>query len=335
MSIYRHRNKWYCRGRINGKRYNVACKNVTTKAEAKAFELQVRQNLLLEKEEKQLEQTFIFSFLMNRYVDVCRANNRTFKKSEGQCKFLCWFFGENTNIKNIKPSDIERLKAHLLSSGRTKATVNRYLAALKRAYNILIADELIDYNPVKKVKFFKEDNYRNRYLTLEEWNRLKKVLPEHTLNIISVALLTGLRRSNVLNLKWEQIDFNRRIITTFSEDTKGKKTLITPVCDSLYQLLLSLNPKPCGYVFVNPKTGKPYKTIRKSLDTAMKKTDIKNFRFHDIRRTVGTWLLENGVDIRTIQSLLGHSNIRVTERYLALTPSQNAKAMKYLDLFIN
>lgn len=67
----------------------------------------------------------------------------------------------------------------------------------------------------------------------------------------------------------------------------------------------------------------------------MKKTNIKNFRFHDIRRTVGTWLLENGVDIRTIQSLLGHSNIRVTERYLALTPSQNAKAMKYLDLFIN
>ena len=95
-----------------------------------------------------------------------------------------------------------------------------------------------------------------------------------------------------------------------------------------------MNPKDEGYIFLNPKTGKPYTTIRKSFNTALKKANIKDFHFHDLRRTTGTWLLTNGVDIRTIQNILAHSDVSTTQRYLSLTPEQNQKAMTVLNSYM-
>ena len=128
----------------------------------------------------------------------------------------------------------------------------------------MIEDDFINYNPCNKVKFLNEDNRRFRYLTREEWERLKQELTDDTLNIVSVALLTGFRRANVLKLKWEQIDLNLRTIELLKTENKGKKSIKTPISDALYDLLLTLNPKASGYVFVNPKTNRPYSSITKS-----------------------------------------------------------------------
>ena len=97
---------------------------------------------------------------------------------------------------------------------------------------------------------------------------------------------------------------------------------------------MRLGPKKSGYVFVNPKTGKPYTDIKKSFNAALKRAGLSDFRFHDLRRTVGTWLLTSGVDIRTVQNILAHSDVRTTERYLALTNEQNIKAMGVLNSYI-
>lgn len=331
MSVYKNNGRWYCRGNIKGKRYNYACKNCNTKSEAKRFE----QELLYELENKKEEPDIItLKFMMDRYVQVCEANNKTPDKARTQRKLICTYFGTDRNVLEIKPSDIERFKAYMLSSGRSKATTNRYLAGIRRAYNILLADDLINYNPMRKVSLYSENNRRYRYLNKQEWERLKEVLPENLYYIVSVALLTGLRKSNVLKLKWEQIDFNLRLIEILKQDNKGNKRIYKPITDALYELLLALKPKSKGYIFPNPDTGKPYTSVRKSFNTALKKAGIEDFRFHDLRRTVGTWLLQNGVDIRVIQSLLDHSDVRVTERYLAITPEQNVRAMTYLDYFL-
>ena len=89
--------------------------------------------------------------------------------------------------------------------------------------------------------------------------------------------------------------------------------------------------KQKGYLFVNPKTNKHYSDIRKSFTTALKKAGIEDFKFHDLRRTVGTWLLNSGVDIRTLQSLLDHSDVKTTERYLAITSENNFNALKKIE----
>lgn len=85
--------------------------------------------------------------------------------------------------------------------------------------------------------------------------------------------------------------------------------------------------KECGYVFINPDTGKPYNTIRKSWISTLKRADIKNFRFHDLRHTVGTRLIEKGVDIKTVQELFAHSSIVTTQRYVHTNFTRKRNAM--------
>lgn len=336
MSIYKKNNKYYCRGSVHGERYNRLCDGAATAKEAKAIEDSIRYELRLKEAGiiKEKKHKYSFSFLMNKYIKTSEANNKSVKESKLYSKYLKLYFGENKDIESIKPSDIEEYKLYMISSGRKNATINRYLAALKRAYNIMINDELINYNPVCKVDMLVEDNKRNRYLSKKEWKLLYKELSPVNKKIVMVALLTGLRKQNVLKLRWEQIDLNLRTIELSKSENKGKKIFKIPIVDILYNLLQSLNPKESGYVFINPVTKKPYTDIKKGFSQACKRAGIKDFKFHDLRRTVGTWLLENGVDIRTIQNILAHSEISTTERYLCLSSEQNTRAMNVLSSLV-
>lgn len=332
MSIYKKNNKYYCRGCVNGIRYNKLCNGATNTKEAKAIEDDVRYKLRLKeagiiKEKKQ----YSFSFLMDMYVRTSEANNKSVKESKLYKKLLLSYFGKDTNVLNIKPSDIEEFKLYMISSGRSVATANRYLAALKRAYNIMIKDDLIDYNPVCKVKFFVEDNIRDRVLSKQEWIKLYEQLSDINRKIVLVALQTAFRLHNVLYLRWEQINMSSRIIRLTKNENKGKKIINVPITDILYETLMSLEPKQEGYVFVNPETEKPYTSIKNGFNAACRRAGIKNFHFHDLRRTAATWLLENGVDLRTIQEILAHTNISTTERYLSTTSEAKIKAMNVLS----
>ena len=332
MPIYKKNGKYYCRGVVNGCRYNRRCDGATTKKEAQVIEDSIRYELRLKeagiiKEKKQ----YSFSFLMDMYVRTSEANNKSVKESKLYKKLLLSYFGKDTNILNIKPSDIEEFKLYMISSGRSVATANRYLAALKRAYNIMIKDDLIDYNPVCKVKFFIEDNIRDRVLSKQEWISLYEQLSEINRKIVLVALQTAFRLHNVLYLRWEQINMSSRIIRLTKNENKGKKIINVPITDILYETLMLLEPKQEGYVFVNPETGKPYTSIKNGFNAACGRAGIKNFHFHDLRRTAATWLLENGVDLRTIQEILAHTNISTTERYLSTTSEAKIKAMNVLS----
>ncbi len=338
MVVYRHNNgKWYCQFMIKGERIHKLLDGAKNKEEAKEledaerFKIRQIQNGLLKEDKRSI---YNFEFLMKKYIYVSEANNKSVREAKIYAKYLSEYFGKVKDIEKIKPSDIEKFKLYMLKKKRSKATINRYLAALKRAYNILISDGLININPINKVKKLDEDNKRYRYLTKEEWLKLKQYLPPNTLNIVIFALQTGFRKRNVLECRWEQVDFNLRTIELLKQQNKGKKVIKIPISDVLYELLLSLKPKKSGYIFVNPDTGKPYTNIRKSFDTALKKAGIEDFHFHDLRRTVGTWLLTSGVDLRTIQNILAHSDISTTERYLSLTPEQNRKAINVLNSYI-
>lgn len=336
MAVYKAKNgKWYCQFMVKGKRVHKLLDGADGVEEAKQledaerFRVRLRQSGLLPEEEKK----YTLSFMMKKYKEASKLL-ATYKDSERQADYIIEYFGGNKDIKTIKPTDIEKFKIWLLDKGLKNSSVNRHLAGFKRAYNVLINDDLINYNPVCKVKMLTEDNRRNRCLTFEEWEKLKKELSPIALKIVSVALLTGLRKGNVLNLRWEQIDMNLRTIELLKTENKGKKHIKLPISDALYALLIGLNPKQSGYVFINPKTDKPYTSIKKAFGSALERAGIEDFHFHDLRRTVGTWMLTNGVDIRTVQSILAHSDIRTTERYLALTSERDKKAMSVLNSYI-
>lgn len=88
-----------------------------------------------------------------------------------------------------------------------------------------------------------------------------------------------------------------------------------------------------GYVFINPRSGMPYKNIRKSFKTALKKARIENFRFHDLRHTVGTRLVSGGSDLQTVKEFLAHSDLKTTQRYIHPVTQNMLKAAAILDSF--
>lgn len=335
MSIYKKNGKYYCRGRVNGERYNKSCTGASNVQEAKVIEDSIRYKIRL-KQEGLLkdEKSYSVEYMMNKYLLACKRNS-TYIIAKLFTKRIKEYFGESKNILDIKPTDVDKFRQSLLDAGKTMATANRHFTALKRAYNIMIKDGLINYNPTNSVKKFKEDGRRTRYLSKEEFKRLVKVMPDYLYAIVVTAIQTGFRKQNVLRLRWEQINFDSRTIELLQSENKGKKHIQKPITDTLYNLLQKLNPKPSGYVFVNPRTGKPYTDIRKAFNTALKRANITGLVFHDLRRTFGTWLIKNGVDIRTVQHLLDHEDISTTQRYLALSSEYNIEAMSKLNDYMS
>ena len=136
-------------------------------------------------------------------------------------------------------------------------------------------------NPTDKVKFFKENNHRLRYLTKEEIKALYNAAAEHLKPIIVIALNTGVRKGEILNLKWEDIDFRQKII--YILNTKNGEKREIPMNDPLFDTLLKIKKHPDSpYVFCN-KDGKPYGSIKTAFRHALKRAKIRNFRFHDFK----------------------------------------------------
>jgi len=198
-------------------------------------------------------------------------------------------------------------------------------------------NKAIDWNylsesPLARIKRFPEkDNMRERVLSEEEEARLLEESSEHLRPIILTALHTGMRLGEILNLKWNQIDFRAKRIRV--ENTKSGKIRSINVNALLFEELLRLKRRnhQNPHVFFNARSGSPLTTIKTAFKAACRRGRIKGFRFHDLRHTFGTRLLERGVDIRTVRDLMGHYSITVTERYTHTNDNRKRKAVELLS----
>ena len=226
----------------------------------------------------------------------------------------------------------KRINPRTKKKGLKPSTVNRYIATLRKIYSLSKQENYIKENPLENLKDLEENNMRQRYLTADEEARLLQHLPKHTISIVTLELRTGLRLSKILNLKWSEVDFDNNKLK-ITKIKKGK-TIPEIVClsNEAKALLLSL-PIESEYVFTNPKTTKAYTRIDKGFKNACKKAGIVDFRFHDLRHSVATRMLEGGADIRTVQAQLGHSSVRTTERYTHSTEEAQRRAMDILDSY--
>ena len=235
-------------------------------------------------------------------------------------------------MRVVSPLMIERFRKSKLKDGRTKSTCNRYLQLLKRMFNVAIEEGYAEENPVVKVKLFSEkDNQIERILTEAEETKLMETCSETLKPILIVALNTGMRRAEILNLKWNQIDLKARKIKV--EKTKSGKVRFIPMNDALFielKRLKSWNGQS-SFVFFNPETEKPFLDMKAGFKGACKRAGISNLRFHDLRHTFASRLVERGVDIETLKELLGHHSITITQRYIHSSDERKRAAVELLN----
>lgn len=288
------------------------------------------------KEEKWFEiekkQQIYFGDFSKEFLEQHSTNKRSFRRDEGIVKILNGYFGDKL-LYEITPLMIENYRKIRLDKGRTKATVNREVACLKCIFNKAILWDKVKENPVAKVKLFKEDNTIVRYLTEDEMKRLLKTCKlstaTHLYPIVVVALNTGMRKGEILNLRWRDIDLTNRFIHI--ETSKSGKRRDIPMNDLLTETLKYGIKKPgFEYVFCDDNR-EPFTRLDRSFKTALKRAGITNFRFHDTRHTFAAYLAMEGISIYTISKLLGHSSVKVTERYAHLSPEHTRGAVELLD----
>ncbi len=201
---------------------------------------------------------------------------------------------------------------------------------LKKVYRMAVDNNYLLKNPWQNIKKFPVKNYSVRYLKPDEEERLFKVLPEYLKGIVIVALNTGLRKSNILELRWEQINFDFNFIEVL--ENKGNKHLLIPLNEKLIQFFSNKpDVERKGYIFINPETGLPYKDIKKAWSTALEKANIENFRFHDLRQTFATRLIEKNIDIVVAKELMGHADISTTMIYVHSDADRKKNAINVID----
>ena len=331
MTISKRKDKYYCRFQINGERHHYLCKGATTIKEAEQMEmafkykLMQQQNGVLPKEETKKT----FNSLFDYYLEYAQNKKKSYSQDKCRVEVMRKYFKPYKYISDIKPTHIEAFKTHLLVKGLSKTTVNRYIEILSKMFNMAIDAEWLDRNPIKRGVKFAEKNYTVRYLTEEEEERLFKALPTFLLRIVFADLMTGFRKGNILNLTWEQINLEFRYIELL--DNKGNKHIRKPINSKLFAFLMETPVEERhGYVFINPLTGDRCRDIRRPWKKALKEAGISNFRFHDLRHTVATRMVKQGIPLPVVKEVLDHSDIKTTMRYNHVADKQLVEAMEAL-----
>ncbi len=315
---------WYFEFMYKGKRYYERIGAVSkTLAKEIANEVKAR---IIRGEYVPHKRDILFKEAVQNYLIWYESNSnareKSKKKHRSRIRKLLDFFG-NYRLSEIDMTLIEKYKLERLKKVK-KETVNKELTVLSSIFRR--AKEMGIYEKdIPKIKKFKVEEKENiRFLSFEEAKKLIDACPKWFKPVIVFALNTGLRAGEIFSLKWENVDFENRVIYVPSSYSKTKKTYKVFMNDVVYRLLKDLEKekKEHGFVFTN-SFGLPYKyedgTYLKVFKSACKKAGIKNLRFHDLRHTFASWVAIKSKDIYVVQRLLNHSDLRMTKRYAHLT----------------
>jgi len=276
-----------------------------------------------------------FKELADEYIKWAERQ-RGFKKKIYVIGQLVAEFGHYP-LRRFDTMMIEQFQTDGLQKGHKPATVNRHIATLKHMFTKatdwnMVEDETL--KRVRKVKLLEENNRRLRYLNKDECQALINACKVHLKPIVITALNTGMRKEEILNLKWDNVDLKNGFILL--DITKNGERREIPINATLHGILSGIVRRiDIPYVFYDKESGKRYGNIRRSFLTACKKANIRDFHFHDLRHCFASHLVMAGIDLTTVKELLGHKTLTMTLRYSHLAPSHKVKAVDILDNTLN
>jgi len=320
-TIRKRDNIWYVDFMYRGRRYRRAVGPNKTEAQILLgkVEPQIRENKFFDIDETA---DVRFPEIAEDFREYSKATKRSARRDQLSLKHLTEFFGD-MRIIDIAPNLIEKYKIQR-SQKVTPSTVNRELACLKTAFNKAIEAGKCRSNPVKKVKLFRENPPKLRTLIDNCDPQIKP--------IVILALHTGMRKGEIFPLKWEDIDWNNKVI--WLGKTKSGKTAYIPMDNTVIEELKTIaSHKKNPYIFA--KGNGHYKESRKRFAKALQGSGIKDCSFHTLRHTFASHLVMAGVDLATVRELMRHRTYQMTLRYSHLAPAHKRKAMQVFDEWLS
>ncbi|MEN9481631.1 MAG: hypothetical protein RLZZ298_3026 [Pseudomonadota bacterium] len=224
--------------------------------------------------------------------------------------------------------------------GKSNSTINREISILSASINYAIRRWGWNIQNPAAGLHLKTPEGRLRWLTRQEANTLLDAAEQsdapHLYDFILIALNTGMRKTEILQLETHRIDQKEKRIHLEGTHTKNGKRRIIPLNETANAAISSRirwnheNGITGPRLFLQ-RNGKPVVQISTAFTNAVRKTTIQDFRLHDLRHTFASWLISEGVTLAELRDLLGHSSIKQTERYAHLAPGRLHKAVAILD----
>jgi site-specific recombinase XerD len=340
MGLYRRGPTWWISFSYSGKQVRHSTETDDKKLAEKIYHKVMTEVAEGKWFDRPVGERKTFGEMMEKYmVEHSRIKKRSASRDEVSLLHLLPFFGPYY-LKDVSPSLISSYKAARLAKGASSASLNRELALMKHAFTLTITEwQWVNENPVKKVSMEKEPPARDRWLTDEEEEALLGASPEWLREIVVFALDTGCRRAEALSLVWQNVNLETGVATVFGKKTSEWRSV--PLIRRVREMLSTkhanqkVRPLKEALVFLNP-TGQAVNIheLRSAFEKALDNAGINNFRFHDLRHTFATRLAQNGVDLFTIQKLLGHTTFATTQRYAHHYTESLRRGINVLDAYV-
>jgi integrase len=264
----------------------------------------------------------VYDFIHNSYLPFVKSYKRSWKCDKGLLRKHIEPIWGKKYLDQIPKADVIALMAKHRTT-HAPGSCNRLLILLRYLFSCSLKWEVpaIKNNPTAGIPLMKEDNQKERYLSTDEAQRLYTQLQQSDNQmlqfIVPMLILTGARKREVLDARWEDFDFEHRHWRIHT--TKLGKPRFVPMSDGVVNLLGSIPRFDCEWVFPNPKTLKPYVSIFCSWNTTRSKANLQDVRIHDLRHSYASFLVNAGRSLYEVQRLLGHTQIKTTQRYAHLS----------------
>jgi len=287
------------------------------------LQIAMGEDPLQKKKEARTAPTFA-QFIEDQYRPYVRAHKRSWTTDISILKnHLLPRFGDRY-LDEITRTDIQQMHLERRMAGAAPASANRLVVMMRFIFNLALSWETpgIKVNPCKGVPLLEENNKNERYLSVDEAQRLYEAVCKSDNPmlkfIVPMLVLTGARKREVLDAKWA--DFNLERKHWRIPMTKSGRARHVPLSDGAL-VVLSAVPRlaDCDWAFPNPQTSKPYVSIYYPWDTARKLAGLADVRMHDLRHSFASLLINSGRTLYEVQRLLGHTQIKTTQRYAHLS----------------
>lgn len=308
MGIYKRGSVWWMSFTVDGRQIRKSTETDDRKLAQRIFD-KLKGEIAEGKWFERLEgEDMTFRELMERYLteySAVRKKPKSYVRDKSLNNHLQKFFGDFI-LTEITPKNITAYKIIRREEGASPRSINYELVLMGHAFNLAMKEwELVKDNPVQRVSKEKVRNQIERWLTIEEERRLLDVSPDWLREIILFAIHTGFRQSEILDLKWLQVDLARRTITI--SDQKNGEIDTLPIDQTVAEILRDRWKAPHQQndrVFLNSK-GKRIgnRNLLRSFYRYLEKAGISDCRFHNLRHTFASRLVQSGVDLYSVQKL--------------------------------